>query len=213
MDQDQQRLAAIHDVELARWTELVSQGTQNAVSGLSEMVGSQLRITALDLRAVSVDSAAELIGGAENEIVGVYLTMNGGATGHIMLIYPIDVAFWLVDTMLLQEPGTTQDLGELEISALGELGNITGSFFLNSMSDNTGMRLTPSPPSVMVDMAGAILNVALADIMEDRDELFAMQTVFATDDREITGVLLVLPTAEFMDVMMEQNKKFARVPW
>lgn len=213
MEQDQQRLTAVHDVELARWTELVSQGTQNAVSGLSEMLGSTLRMTAIDLRVVPVEGAAELLGGPENEVVGVYLTMNGGATGHIMLVYPVEVAFRLIDTMLFLDVGTTQEMGEMEESALAELGNITGSYFLNSVADNTGMRLTPSPPTVILDMAGAILNVALADIMQDRDEMFAMQTIFSSDDAEVTGVLLVLPTADFMDVMMEQNSKFARVSW
>ncbi|MBM3133396.1 MAG: hypothetical protein FJZ95_10265 [Chloroflexi bacterium] len=205
--------SVIRNVELARWTELVGQGTQNAVVGLSEMVGAKIRITALGLKVIPVQNAADLVGGPENEIVVIYLAMTGSASGHIMLAYPLHVAFGLVDMLLSQPPGTTKELGELEASALGEMGNVTGSFFLNSMSDNTGMRLMPSPPAVIVDMAGAVLDMALADIMEDRDELFAMETVFSSDDRDITGTLLVLPTNEFMDVMIEQNRRYARVRW
>ena len=205
--------SGVYEVELSRWTELVGQGTQNAVLGLSEMVGVKIRVTALDLKEIPVGSAAELVGGAENEVVVIYLGITGGATGHIMLVYPIHVAFGLVDMLMGKEAGTTQDLGELEASALQEMGNITGSFFLNSMADNTGMQLMPTPPTVMIDMAGAIIDAALAEIMAERDELFAMETVFSTDTRDITGTLLVLPTSEFMDVMLEQNRKYSRVQW
>ncbi len=210
---NQEQKTGIQAIELARWTELVGEGTQNAVAGLSAMVGVQIRVTALDLTVIPVEKAADLIGGPENEVVAIYVGMEGGATGHIILVYPICVAFGLVDMMMGEEPGATQELGEMEASALQEVGNVTGSFFLNSVADNTGLRLMPSPPTVMMDMAGSILDTALADIMLDRDELFAMETVFSTDDRNVVGTLLVLPTAEFMDVMIQQKQSYARVLW
>ena len=63
----------------------------------------------------------------------------------------------------------------------------------------------------MVDMAGSILDIAIADIMQERDELFAMETLFSTEDRDICGTLLVLPTADFMDVMLEQSKLYESI--
>lgn len=205
--------SGIHQVELVRWTELVGTGTRHAISGLSDFMGIEITVTAIDLKIVPVVQAVDLVGGAENEVIAIYVGMTGGATGHIMLIYPIPVAFGLVDMLMGEEPGTTDDLGELEYSALQEMGNVTGSFFLNSIADNTGIRLMPSPPTVMMDMAGAILDAALADIMMDREEMFAMETIFATKEREIRGMLLVLPTANFMDIMMKHKKQYAKVQW
>ena len=203
----------IREVELARWTEFVDGGIRNAVSGLSDFMGVDITVTAIDLKIIPATQVADLVGGVENEVIVSYVAMTGGATGHIMLIYPIPVAFGLVDMLMGEEPGTTDDLGELEYSALQEMGNVTGSFFLNSIADNTGVRLMPSPPTVMMDMAGAILDAALADIMMDREEMFAMETIFATKEREIRGMLLVLPTADFMDIMMKHKKEYAKVQW
>lgn len=202
----EQQTVTVEAMGLFKWAELVGRGTKHAVLGFSEFVGKDITITALDLKRVSVQRAADLVGGAEAEVVTIYLGITGGATGHIMLVYPPAVAFGLVDMLMDYTVGTTQELGEMEASALSEIGNITGSFFLNSLADNTGIRLMPSPPVVMVDMAGAILDVALADIMKDRDDLFAMEAAFNTDDRQIRGTLLILPTAEFLDVMLEQSK-------
>ena len=63
------------------------------------------------------------------------------------------------------------------------------------------------------DMAGAILDAALAEVLMDREELFAMETVFSSGAQEICGTLLVLPTAEFMDVMISHKEQFSRVQW
>ncbi|MFP3975009.1 MAG: chemotaxis protein CheC [Dehalococcoidia bacterium] len=193
------------EVEPSRWAELVAKGTLNAVNGLSQMVGRKLEIRALDLRRIPTSEAANLVGGATNEVAAIYLGISGGATGHIMLVYPTEVAFGVVDMLMGYEAGETQELGEMETSALAEVGNVTGSFFLNSLGNDTGILLHPSPPVVMLDMAGAILDVAISDIMQERDEIFAMEALFTASDRSVSGTLLVLPTGDFMDSMSEYS--------
>ena len=103
-----------------------------------------------------------------------------------------------------QPPGTTTDLDEMEESAMGEVGNIMGSFFLNALSDATGLMLQPSPPAVMMDMAGAILDVALADILGDSDDALVVETSFSTEDRQIEGTLLVMPSPDLLRVLQER---------
>ncbi len=201
----------VYEIELSRWAELVREGTSEAFDGLSRLTEKSISLTALNLKVIPAAEASYLVGGPENEVVAIYLAIAGEATGHIMLVYPKSVAFGLVDMLLNYKYGTTQKLGEMESSVLSEVGNITGSFFLNSIANNTGMTLMPTPPSVMVDMAGAILDIAVSDIMKDSDELFVMSTVFATREQAITGALIVLPTADFMEVMMKHNEEFSKV--
>lgn len=43
----------------------------------------------------------------------------------------------------------TKEIANLEASALGEMGNIMGSFYLNAPSDASGLGLMPSPPAVI----------------------------------------------------------------
>jgi chemotaxis protein CheC len=198
------RKTEVFETRLSRWTELVKEGTEEALSGLSRMVGKKIRITAFDLKVIPVSEVADMVGGAEKEVVSIYVGITGIATGHIMLVYPQQVAFGLVDMLMDCEYGTTRELGTLEASALAEVGNITGSFLLNSMAYNLGMRLMPTPPQVMVDMLGAVLSIPLTDIMKHRDDLFMMSTVFATEGQSIIGTLLVMPSGELMDLLVEE---------
>jgi hypothetical protein len=45
----------------------------------------------------------------------------------------------------------------------------------------------------MMDMAGAILDATLAGLMEFSDDIYIMETVFGTHDRQVSGTFLVIP--------------------
>ncbi len=188
--------------ELAIWTWLVSRGIANSLSGLSQMVGHELSVTSLDLKQFPVKDAANLLGGPENLVVGIYLIVRGDASGHLMLVHDPKMAFELIDIQMGLVPGSTQGLEEMERSVLEEMGNITGSFFLNALADATNLALKPSPPAVMIDMAGAILGIALAKIMQEGDDVLVVKTTFGTDNRQIDGTFLVMPTMDFVKVLL-----------
>lgn len=191
--------AKLNERELDSWSQLINAGAANAVSGLAKMLDRQVSLTCLNLRTMSPAYASNMLGGPENLVVAVYLTIHGEARGHVLLVYPPDIAFGLIDMILDNAPDTTEELGGLEESVLAEVGNIVGSSFLSAIGDSTGACLRPSPPVVMVDMAGAVLNVALSDILQDHDEIYAMEAVFDTNDQQISGVLLIMPSAGLLD--------------
>lgn len=189
--------------ELAIWTWLVSRGIANSLSGLSRMIGDELTVSGLDVKRFPAKDVVNLVGGFEKLVVGIYLTISGDADGHLMLIHEPKIAFDLIDTQLGQPIGTTTDLGEMERSVLGEMGNITGSFFLNAIADATNLSLTPSPPVVMVDMAGAIMGIALSEILQDQDNVLAIRATFSSCGRQIEGNFMVLPTMKFLRVILK----------
>ena len=190
-------------VAVGSWAELVSHGTDNAMSGLSQMVGSEISVTAFRLRRVPVAEISDIVGGPDVMAVGIYLTVSGSADGHLMLMYDPKIAAAFVDLLMMQEVGTTQELGEMEHSALGEMGNIIGAFFLNALADETGLDLRPSPPSVMTDMAGALLDVVTADILMTADETYLVETTFAVERQEISGVFFVIPSEDLLQALVD----------
>ena len=188
------------------WAWLVRKGIDNALSGLSQMVGRELRVTSLALKQMPAKDAVMLLGGPETLVVGTYLTIDGDATGHLMLIHDPKIAFELIDIQMDLPPGSTQSLEqEMERSIMGEMGNITGSFFLNALADATNLTLTTSPPAVMIDMAGAIMDIALSKIMQEQDDVLAVKTTFSTDNRQMNGTFLVMPTLDFLKVILKHS--------
>ena len=193
----------ILDEQMKAYADLLMQGSTNAISGLSQMVGQEVRADYFTTKQVLISDIPELVGGREALAVAVYLAVNGCARGHVFLMYKPEMALELVDLLLGDPPGTATRLDEMEESALAEMGNIMAYFFLNVLADATDLDFKPSPPAVMMDMAGAILDVALADILQDSDTALVVEASFSTDSHNIKGTFLVLPTPDLLRALLD----------
>ena len=194
------------DLPLTPWAELVAIGTSNAMSGLSQMIGQEIEVEELTLKRVPISSIANLVGGPDAMSVGIYLTVTGSANGHLMLMYEPKIACAFVDLIMGQPPNTTESLGEMERSALGEMGNVIGAFFLSAIADATGLDLRPSPPTVMMDMAGALLDVVSAEILLTQDETYLAETSFSASDRRISGAFFVMPSEDLLEALLTAKR-------
>jgi len=191
--------------KMSVWTGLVSKGISNALNGLSLMVGHQISVTGLDLRWLPIKEATGVVGGPEEEGIGIYLAIEGDATGHLLLMHDVSIAYKLIDIQLGIPLGETASMGEMERSVLGEMGNITGSYFLNALADTGDMVLMPSPPAVIVDMSRAIMNIPLSYIMEEQDDALMVKATFCVGNQPLDGSFMVLPTMDFMSTILARQ--------
>ena len=186
------------------WTGLVAGGITHAISGLGDMVGEAVRTTFISPRTLPASQVNELIGGPETDMVVIHLGVSGDATGHILVMFKPETAFDLVNMLLDREPGSACELDELAVSTMGEMGNVMGAYFLSALGDTTGARLMPSPPTVMRDMVGAVIDAAVADIMADSDDILVVETRFGTANQQIRGIFLVLPNPRLKEVLLDR---------
>ena len=184
----------LSESDMEAWAQVSGAGMANALRGLSKMLGQEIATGVVSTRRVPLMEATELLGGPEAATAAVYFALSGDAQGHMVLVYVPEVAFELVDMAMGDPPGTTKDLGEMERSVLGEVGNVMGGYFLQTLGDVSGMSLRMSPPAVMMDMAGAIIDAVIADIMVFSDEVVVVETEFGTDQRRVHGTFLVMPS-------------------
>lgn len=173
--------------------EMANAGVTQAAAGLSGMLGEAVTVTQPNLRLMPLSEVPGVLGGPEQEAVGIYLQAIGELSGQIMLILPLAKAMELVDLLLGEAPGTTNSLGSLERSALAEVGNITGTFFLNAVAAAIGLHSRPSPPAVMVDMVGAILDIIVAMSAGVSETVLVIEAAFLRDGREVEAHFWVIP--------------------
>jgi chemotaxis protein CheC len=179
--------------EMARLQELAGAAVGNVSRGLTEMFSADVVLTAMQILAVPLSEVGGLLGDPEMEVAAIYLIAEGDIRGHLLLLMQIGTAMELCDILLEQPQGTTTELGEMEVSALGEVGNIVGSFFLNSIADDEGLRLQVTPPGVFCDMAGAAINVALLEVAMYADEALVIDANFEHRGRHLPAWFLAFP--------------------
>ena len=184
---------------------IASEGIKNAAHGFSGMIGRKIEVSNPALRLVPLLTIPELVGGPEDDAVGIYLRFEGDMIGQIMMIMPYQKALELVDLLMDIPQGTTQHLGSIERSALGELGNMCGTFFLNSLAKLVGASIKPTPPAVMVDMVGAILDIVVATSGGISDQILLMQANFMDGVRSVEANFWVIPDMNALQNLLKKN--------
>lgn len=183
---------------------IAKEGLSSAANGLSSMIGSTLTVADPCVKMISVKEIPMALGGPEEEAVGIYLKAEGEMSGHFMLVIPYGKAMEMVDMLMEVPAGTTQTLGSMERSALAEVGNLTAAFFLNSVAALTGVSARPTPPAVMVDMIGAILDIIVASTGGISENVLTFQAVFSYADRSVTADFWVIPDPATIESYINQ---------
>lgn len=190
---------------LEKLETIASEGIQNAAVGFSGMVGRNIEVSSPSLELIPLLTIPQIVGGLEDDAVGVYLRFEGDMQGQIMMVIPYQKALELTDLLMGVENGTTQHLGSLERSALGELGNLCSSFFLNSIAKIVGASFRPSPPAVMVDMVGAILDIVVATVGGVNEHVLLVHANFMDGPRCVETDFWIIPDMKALDNLLKKK--------
>lgn len=174
-------------------SKVAREGAIRAGRGLSGLMGQEIVIHIPSVRLGTKSDVCDAVGGADNIVLGAYLSISGDISGHVMLLFPVARALECVDLMCGQPPGTTTECDDLAESAVGELGNIVGSAFVNALADHVSLILHPSPPMVIHDMALALVQSIYAEILSQGGDVVIVDTVFEDKGGNVAGLLIVAP--------------------
>ena len=176
--------------------EIGNIGAGNAMTALSQMLQCKIDMKVPQVKLLEFKEVGMLVGGEEQLMAGVFLGVEGDITGSIMFLVKLEAAKSLIDKLM---PGlcdvTTSELSEMEASAMQEVSNIITGAYLNSLSMMTNLMIYPTPPSLAVDMAGAILSVPAIEFGIMGDKILLIQSQFY-DEVEIDGYFVLIPDLE-----------------
>jgi chemotaxis protein CheC len=149
-------LSQYTELQLDALRELANIGSGTASTALSGMLGRSVDISVPKAQALPLAEAVEAAGPGEREITGIVLGILGEMSGTVLLLVPPADADAMC-RMLGVEPDD-----EFALSALGEIGNIVGTSYINALAGMTGMDIEPTPPATTTDMLGALVATVLA---------------------------------------------------
>ena len=152
--------------------EIGNIGAGNAMTALSQMLNCKVDMKVPQVKLLDFNEVGALMGGEEQVMVGVFLGVEGDITGSMMF---------------LVEQGSAKHLQEI--------GNIITGAYLNSLSMMTNLTIIPTPPSLTLDMAGAILSVPAIEFGTLGDKILLIQSQFY-DEVEIDGYFILVPDIE-----------------
>jgi len=193
------KLDEINSMHFDVLKEIANIGAGNATTALSKLLDQKVDMKVPNIEFMEFKDLAEAIGGAENIVVGILLTLETGIEGMMMFILESESAEKIVNLLMggmRENPTTLEEFNDMDFSALSEIGNIIAGSYLSSISAFTNMTITSSIPYLSIDMAGAILSVPAIEFGKMSDKALLIESEFGDKDTVINGYFILIPTLE-----------------
>lgn len=178
--------------------EIGNIGAGNATTALSQMINTKVDMKVPKVDLLEFKELGDIIGGAENIVVGILLTLEEDIDGMMMFLMEKRAARNMVKVMMgaFASEDEDADFTEMELSALQEIGNIIAGAYLSSLSTLTNMTIVASVPYMAIDMAGAILSVPAIEFGKISDKALLIETEFGDIAEVVNGYFILIPTLE-----------------
>ena len=124
------------------------------------MLGSKVDMSVPQVQLLDFNVLGDTVGGEDEIMAGIYLQVEGDIQGNMMFIQKKVSAAHLINKMMAgmieikDEEVADYEFGEMECSAIKEVGNIITGAYLNALSSLTNLKIYPSVPQLAIDMAG-----------------------------------------------------------
>lgn len=188
--------------------ELGNAGAQNAAAVLSTMLNMKVSIRLPTILMVNLSNLQDHIDDTMAAMVVFQIKGQVSAGGSLVLHVPKPSILRLSNIMLGQ-PENDREIDEMDKSMLHEIGNIMMSAYLDACATLLSIMLLPSPPSMVIDMAHAVLEsiIATHEAEESADEVLFFKTEMTCADQEIDTELFLLPSRALLKELLERFRK------
>ncbi len=192
----------MNNMQLDVLREVGNIGAGNATTALAQMLNRKVDMSVPKVEILEFKDVVGLLGGPEVLACGVYFRFDGDLTGNILFMLPALSAKQLTSLLIMQNDNS-QKLGEIERSALQEIGNILSGAYVSSLTTLTNLNIKISIPSLAVDMAGAILSVPIIQYGQTGDKVLLIETEFHEGDKNIIGFFFLIPDLGSYEVLLK----------
>ncbi|MCL2386288.1 MAG: chemotaxis protein CheC [Defluviitaleaceae bacterium] len=174
--------------------EIGSMGTAHAATALSTMVNKKVTMPVPNVSWTDFHNIANFVGGPENIIVGILVSLSGNIQGMMMHLMELDAAHNIAELIIGTPPPKDKlNFGVMERSVIEEVGNIMLSSYLGSLAGLTNSQIKPSIPYMSVDMANAILSVPASEFGRMADKMLFIESQISIENVKFSGCFVLVP--------------------
>ena len=137
-------------------------------------------------------------------MLGILLNMTGDVKGMLMFILDKEFTHMLINVLLDKNIESFENINEMDLSALKEIGNMLSGSYISAISQLTGLDIRLTPPQIAIDMVGAIISypATLLGVMGDK-ALYIEENFLKSQDK-IKSHLLIIPELESLQIILER---------
>lgn len=193
----------LNDLQIDVLKEIGNIGAGNAASALSTMLDKPVNIAVPKVRILDYNEVVKSLGGPEELLVGILLSLSGDVTGMMMFLLHRDFAHMVLSTLTGEEMKFNNEVDEFSASTIREVGNIMAASYVNAMSVLTGLDINISVPDFCADMVGSMLSAPAIYYANISDKIIFIEDEFNSIDKEkASSHILLIPEVDSLAKIM-----------
>jgi chemotaxis protein CheC len=182
--------------------EIGNIGAGNAATSLSMMLGQAVDMTLPKVNLLDFNEAQNAMGHAEDLTYGVLVPLGGDVKGMIMFLLNKDFAHLVLNILMGEHFSSFEDLDEMALSAIKEVGNILSGAYVNSIAELTGLQIDLTVPSVSIDMAGALLSVPIIRFGAIGDKVLFIEENFSSNEEFVKSNMILFAEMDSLNLIL-----------
>lgn len=194
----------LNPIQLGVLCEIGNIGSGNAATALSNVVGKRINMTVPKVSILDYNEAMEVVGGPETIVAGVMVKLSGDIDGIMLYLGQLEFINTILESICLEPVQSYDQLSEIDISGVTEIGNILISSYLNAISTLADINIKLSVPAISVNMAGAILSVPMVEYCYEFDKIMIIEGNFQFDDQEVSSNLILVPDVKSLSFLLRK---------
>lgn len=184
--------------------EIGNIGSGNAASSLSAMLSKPVTMHVPTITVLDYQSIIDKMGGPEKIITAILVNFKGDIKGMMMFLLENVFAEIVVSTFMGKKNINVVKLDEADSSAVKEMGNIMAGAYLSALAAMAEFTVTMDPPSMTIDMMGALMSAPMTTLDEVGDKVLFIDEGFKIDNMSVNSNILLIPEMESLDILMKK---------
>jgi chemotaxis protein CheC len=192
----------LQELELDALKEAGNIGASHASTAMSCLVHAPVMINVPDCIVCRTEDLPHRMGHEDERYVATFFQTYGKGSGNLLMVMSYETAVKLSALMMNTEYDEGKELDDEGLEAISEMGNICTSAYLNAMAAFLGTTILPSPPSIAVDVLGAIMQFPASLVAEVSDYVVILKTSFVIGEETYQGSFVFLPDPESQKMLL-----------
>lgn len=196
-------------IQLDALQELANIGAAHSATTLSMMLNCHISMNVPEIDIVDIAEMGQLLTDEITTLVVFELQGDIPHGGFLVLHFPGDSALRAAN-ILIGSGDIANPNGEMDHSAILEVGNIMISSFLSATSDLLGIIMLPSPPVLVIDMTHAVIESLIASMSTEIDQVVLFRINLTSDEHEIATNILIFLEVSTLRMVAEMLEKMIK---
>ena len=191
--------------------EIGNIGMGPASTALAQMLSMKVSMTVPEVFVVDVETVAAQMAEAAStgQNIGFTVGLQGDASGSILHIINQSFALKVINFFFQSNLEVIENMDEMSLSVMQEIGNITSGAYCNALASMTGKFIDISIPTHCKDVAKAVLRPDENGRPVTEPKLVIIKNSFLIDNKdELRSNFIFMPDASTIKMITDKLKEY-----